>query len=235
MVGFVRSRIHVGAWAVFIILIILLLQNSLSWNLLVGKFIPPDSRLFFGEEISNQIWTIVKLVILVPTIAFLILDWRRLLRISIVLDNLLLTFELLVSILLLVLTLGTDTPARAYLLMRDTLLIMVINILIFSLWYWILDSPVLRQGTLYEFEPWDFLFPQRSSNIPSYDKWSPAYPDYLFIAFTTTFAFGPTDTLPLSQRAKALMLLQAAISVITIVVLAGRALSILPGSLKFSF
>jgi hypothetical protein len=112
---------------------------------------------------------------------------------------------------------------------------MVINILIFSLWYWIIDSPILRQGTLHEFEPWDFLFPQRSNSIPSYDKWSPAYPDYLFIAFTTTFAFGPTDTLPLSQRAKALMLLQAAISVITIVVLAGRALSILPGSLNFSF
>jgi hypothetical protein len=99
MAGFVRSRIHVGAWAVLIILIILFLQNSLSWNLLVGKFVSPDSRLFFGEEISNQIWTIVKLVILVPTIAFLILDWRRLLRISIILDNLLLTFELLVSII----------------------------------------------------------------------------------------------------------------------------------------
>jgi hypothetical protein len=54
----------------------------------------------------------------------------------------------------------------------------------------------------------------------------PSYADYLFLAFTTTFAFGPTDTLPLSQRSKILMLLQAAISVTTIVVLAGRALSL---------
>jgi hypothetical protein len=231
MAGFVRSRMHVGAWAVFVILVILFLQNALSWDLSMGKLIPYTSPLFSSGEIANQIWTIVKLVVLVPTIAFWILDWRGLLRISIILDNMLLTFELLFCTLLLALTLGTDTPSRALLLMRVTLLVMVINILIFSLWYWIIDSPILRQGTPSESEPWDFLFPQRSSNIPRYSNWVPAYPDYLFVAFTTTFAFGPTDTLPLSQRAKGLMLLQATISVITIIMLAGRALSILPRSL----
>lgn len=51
--------------------------------------------------------------------------------------------------------------------------------------------------------------------------------DYLFLAFTTSTAFGPTDTLPLTRRAKFLMLMQAAFSPVMIVVLAGRALSIL--------
>jgi hypothetical protein len=114
--------------------------------------------------------------------------------------------------------------------MELTLLLMVINILIFSLWYWIIDSPILRQGIPNDSEPWDFLFPQRASKISRYADWDPGYPDYLFVAFTTTFAFSPTDTLPLSQRAKALMLLQATISVVTIILLASRALSILPGT-----
>ncbi len=76
-------------------------------------------------------------------------------------------------------------------------------------------------------EPWDFLFPQRSFAIPQFDNWVPEYFDYLFLAFSTTFTFGPTDTLPLSQRAKLLMLLQVTISVINITVLAAFALSIL--------
>jgi hypothetical protein len=30
----------------------------------------------------------------------------------------------------------------------------------------------------------------------------PRYTDYLYLAFTTRFAFSPTDTLPLTRRAK---------------------------------
>jgi hypothetical protein len=46
----------------------------------------------------------------------------------------------------------------------------------------------------------------------------------LFVAFTTSFAFSPTDTLPLTRRAKMLMLLQAAISVVTLTGVAGSAI-----------
>jgi hypothetical protein len=88
------------------------------------------------------------------------------------------------------------------------------NILIFSVWYWLIDPPGIdgsRAG-----EPWDFLFPQRSSPLPHYDGWVAHYADYVFVAFTTSFAFSPTDTLPLTRRAKMLMLLQAAVSVVTL-------------------
>ena len=63
---------------------------------------------------------------------------------------------------------------------------------------------------------WDFLFPQRGANLPHYESWPPRYTDYLYLAFTTSFAFSPTDTLPLTRRAKMLMLLQSAISIITL-------------------
>lgn len=215
-----------GAWAVFIVLMILVLQNSLSDSISLGRFVNSSSDLSFDEELSNQIWVILKLVIFLPVIVFWILDKKRLMWISIVIGNCLLTFELIVSTILLVLTLSADTSAQVYILMNDTVLVMVINILIFSFWYWMIDSPLLRQGTYRESEPWDLLFPQRAGNIPGYDNWIPGFPDYLFVAFTASFAFGPTDTMPISQRSKAFMLLQASISVITIVVLAGRALSL---------
>ena len=52
----------------------------------------------------------------------------------------------------------------------------------------------------------------------------------LFVAFTTSFAFSPTDTLPLTRRAKMLMQLQAAISVVTLTGVAGSAINILAGA-----
>ncbi len=217
-----------GAWAVFIVTMILLLQNSLSDSISVGRFVSSGSNLSFDEALSNKIWDIVKLIVFLPVIIFWLMDKKRPMWVFIVIANALLTLELLVSTILLVLTLNTDTVAQAYALMDDTVLVMVINILIFAFWYWMIDSPLLRQGTSRESEPWDLLFPQRAGSIPGYDNWIPGFPDYLFVAFTASFAFGPTDTMPISQRSKAFMLLQSAISVISIVVLAGRALS-LPG------
>jgi uncharacterized membrane protein len=54
--------------------------------------------------------------------------------------------------------------------------------------------------------------------------------DYLYVAFTTSVAFSPTDTLPLTRRAKVLMLLQATISLVTLTGIAGSAINILAGS-----
>ena len=38
--------------------------------------------------------------------------------------------------------------------------------------------------------------------------------DYLFLAFTSSSTFGPTDTLVMARRAKLLMMLQATLSLI---------------------
>jgi hypothetical protein len=98
------------------------------------------------------------------------------------------------------------------------------NVLVFSIWYWVIDPPGIDE-TRGEDEPWDFLFPQRADALPGYEDWQPRYTDYLYLAFTTSLAFSPTDTLPLTRRAKLLMLLQAAISTVTLVVIAGTAIN----------
>jgi uncharacterized membrane protein len=114
-------------------------------------------------------------------------------------------------------------------LLVDVVLLAISNILIFSIWYWIIDPPGV-EDTRREDAPWDFLFPQRGQTLPHYESWEPRYTDYLFVAFTTSFAFSPTDTMPLTRRAKILMLLQSTISIITLTGIAGSAINILAGS-----
>lgn len=69
--------------------------------------------------------------------------------------------------------------------------------------------------------PGALLFPQRATTLPHYETWTPRYLDYLFLAFTASFAFSPTDTVPLSRTAKMLMIVQAAISVVSLTGIAG--------------
>jgi hypothetical protein len=59
------------------------------------------------------------------------------------------------------------------------------------------------------------------------DEWSPGFIDYLFLAFNTSTAFSPTDVPVLSRWAKALMMIQSAISLATLALLAARAVNIL--------
>jgi hypothetical protein len=51
--------------------------------------------------------------------------------------------------------------------------------------------------------------------------------DYVFLSFTTSTAFSPTDTLPVTTRARMYMMLEAAISLATIAIAAARAVNIL--------
>jgi uncharacterized membrane protein len=57
--------------------------------------------------------------------------------------------------------------------------------------------------------------------------WASGFLDYLFLAFNTSAAFSPTDTLVLSRRAKVLTMVQSVLSLIVIVVLVGWALNVL--------
>ena len=56
---------------------------------------------------------------------------------------------------------------------------------------------------------------------------TPDYIDYLFLSFNTSTAFSPTDTMPLTSRMKLLMMLEASISLLTLALVAARAVNIL--------
>jgi hypothetical protein len=103
-------------------------------------------------------------------------------------------------------------------LLRDALLLWASNILTFALWYWEVDGggPVRRR--LRGSPPsTDFAFPPQQQAALSGNKdldWSPQLVDYVFLAFTSSSTFGPTDTLVMARRAKVLMMLQASLSLV---------------------
>jgi hypothetical protein len=113
------------------------------------------------------------------------------------------------------------------------------NILVFALWYWELDGdgPDARAQALAatDFQNADFLFPQMQMTIAGSGTtmscvdplWKPQFFDYLYLAFTNATAFSPTDVMPLSRWAKALMMAEAVVSLITIAIVLARAISLI--------
>jgi uncharacterized membrane protein len=105
-------------------------------------------------------------------------------------------------------------------------MVLATNIVTFGLLYWQLDGggPAGRVSDSNK-DP-DFSFPQ--STDPASSSWIPKYFDYFYVAYTNVVAFSPTDTNPMSHRAKALMLVQSMVSLGVIVVVLARVINILP-------
>ncbi|MGE5296703.1 MAG: hypothetical protein ACM3VT_17935 [Solirubrobacterales bacterium] len=103
----------------------------------------------------------------------------------------------------------------------------ITNVLAFSLVYWRIDrgGPEARANNAGAKPDW--LFPQTGVPEEAPPDWRPTYIDYLFLAFSTAMAFSPTDALPLTSRAKMLMMLESAVSLLTLVTVAARAINIL--------
>lgn len=112
-------------------------------------------------------------------------------------------------------------------LLNSSVALWATNVLLFSLAYWRLDrgGPEARANGA-STKP-DWLFPQEG--LPEHVRadWHPTFIDYLFLAFATATAFSPTDDLPLTSRAKLLMMLESVISLVTIIAVAARAINIL--------
>jgi hypothetical protein len=112
-------------------------------------------------------------------------------------------------------------------LLKSAVVVWISNILAFTLMYWLLDGggPDARINS----NTWhaDFLFPQPVRPVDIKPNWSPNFVDYLFLAFTTATAFSPSDTAPIRTRARALMMIEATASLLTIAITAARAVNIL--------
>jgi len=144
----------------------------------------------------------------------------------------LVTASMVVSLGLLLAGLAIKRQQPSELLFSATLL-WISNILVFASWYWRLDAggPHAREKRGAH-TGGAFLFPQMTLD-PVLRKqmcehnWRPGFVDYLFLAFNTSTAFSPTDVPVLSRWAKGLMMVQAAISLATLALLAARAVNIL--------
>ena len=103
--------------------------------------------------------------------------------------------------MLLVVRLAQSVKITMLGLIVDALIISITNMLIFALWYWFIDSANTRFFKATDHLAWDFLFPQRQAAFLAMPARDSALFDYLFLAYTTSVAFSPTETAPLSRAA----------------------------------
>jgi len=133
------------------------------------------------------------------------------------------TLALSVAIVHLIFTLKSDLNGIA--LLYTGLLLYCCNTLVFSLWYWAVDGGGSDNRLLSEHQAYDFLFPQQIGGFDG--TWIPHYFDYLYVAFTGATAFSPTDTMPLTHRAKFLMMAEAMLALLLISFVVSRAINII--------
>ncbi len=133
----------------------------------------------------------------------------------------------MVSIGLLVDSLLYGGLAKGRPLLYGAVSVWLTNIIVYSLWFWQLDrGGPLARARGQEREP-DFQFPQMVGGQTTPITWMPGFFDYLYVAITNAAAFSPTDTMPLTRAAKALMAAESLVSIVTVGIVAARAVNIL--------
>jgi uncharacterized membrane protein len=125
------------------------------------------------------------------------------------------------------------------LLLLAALQVWLVNIIGFGLLYWELDrgGPVTRStATRSKLPDADWRFSQDENDDTSAEvargaaknsDWRPRFIDYLYLSTTNSTAFSPTDTMPLSPRAKLLMGLESIEALLISVLVIARGVSLL--------
>ena len=216
---FFAMRARYGAAAIALIFVTILHSLLAEQLTLTGLVETATGTDFFDAE-ANDLITMFEWGIIV---LFLILwakgSQKAMLRIIVAYCGYV-TLTLAASVIGLVLTLTIrKTVDSAFDLLWDAFMVWTVNVLIFAVWYWLLDG---RDETRKH-----FLFPQQSNLLPGWENWKPGPLDFLFLAFSHSTAFSPTDTAALSHRAKLLIMVQATLSLITLAMIAARAVNIL--------
>ena len=219
------SRRAEARWPAFASLIVMLVLYALT----PAEFVP---RLVL---IGIAVLMFIPLIVLNPHRLTRETSWSRWLSISL---GLVLVAGNLVDMGSLIFDLVSGSTL-GYLILLTALQVWVANIVAFAIVYWEMDrgGPVSRgtqpRGNLGR--P-DFKFVQdddadsvteirnQSSEIAD---WRPGFIDYLYLSLTNMTAFSPTDTMPLSARAKMLMGLQSLCGFILLALVIARSVNIL--------
>lgn len=117
--------------------------------------------------------------------------------------------------------------AGGHQLIYSGMLLWLTNVLLFAVWFWELDRGGPARRFLNPDALPDLQFPQMENPTLAPHGWRPGFVDYLYTSLTNATAFSPTDTMPLTPTAKAVMGLQEVASLLTIGLVVARAVNIL--------
>lgn len=121
---------------------------------------------------------------------------------------------------------GDTSKLSGHDLLLNGMTIYITNIFMFALLYWEMDGGGPDYRVVSERQR-DFLFPQTIHKTIAAPDWLPGFMDYLYLSTTNVTNFASADTIPISHRAKLLMMIQALVSVIAVVLVAARTIGIL--------
>ncbi|MDQ6936228.1 MAG: hypothetical protein M3140_00715 [Actinomycetota bacterium] len=143
----------------------------------------------------------------------------------------------LVSLVLLIGQLISSSTSHGRLLLLGAGQVWITNVIVFAAAYWELDrgGPVARTRTNRQrLALADFRFtqnedadtaPEVAAGSSQRNDWVPTFVDYLYVSLTNSSAFSPTDTMPLSPRAKVLMGVEATAALVTSVPVIAKGVS----------
>ena len=184
----------------------------------------------------------IGVVLLVPLILINPLRFDRQTRWSRVLSlgqTIILLIANQVALVQLIMQLVTGSKDDGPTLLLAALQVWVTNVIVYALLYWEIDrgGPVLRTRAKRDDLPLaDFRFPQdedhdaveevaNRSSIKS--DWTASFIDYLYFSASNSMAFSPTDSMPLSHRAKGLMAAESFAGFVILALVIARAVSLL--------
>jgi hypothetical protein len=158
-----------------------------------------------GEDLAGIVFVITAAVLVVLAVAR---STSRLVNVMLVAYLVVATANVMLNIAALVATASFVGVGRLELLW-DVVLAYLSTVLLFSMWYRLLDTELV--GGAFEW-PVDPMRPERE----------PGWVDYVFLAFNTNATFGPTSEVVHSRAAKVTMMIQAMCSLVILVVLVAR-------------
>lgn len=130
--------------------------------------------------------------------------------------------------------LNPDTVTVSHQLLFSGLALWIVNIGVFALAYWELDTggpeiralglPTVFRNKIYP----DFVFPQQESDDPRFSpaNWTPGFIDYLYLSVTTATSFSPAALSPYSHMAKIMAGSESLVSLFILGLVISRAISL---------
>ena len=120
-----------------------------------------------------------------------------------------------------------DKQENPAFLLLSAALVYVENIAVFVAFYWRFDHPFQQRVAEGEQTHPGILFPHSTMQMKSLEGWRPAVIDYVFLSFNTSSTFGPTLPVPLRGSIQLGMMLQVAVAMTVLVMLAARAIGLI--------
>ena len=199
----------------------------------------PDSLLFLPRLVipAVELALLAALLVANPTRMIRRTRWSRIA--SATLTALIISANLVALGMLVAALTKNSTPGGN--LLVAAMQVWLTNVIGFALLYWELDrgGPVTRrEARRDELPPADWRFSQDENDdtvtevaagSSKSSGWIPIFLDYLYLSLTNSSAFSPTDTMPLTNRAKALMGLEATAALLTSLLVIARAVGSLGG------